>query len=166
MQHGGTGVNEKPLVAGQRSASQFSPAQVENPLEAFGGQCNPQRVRRRNCCTASEHPNVLYPFKIRPRLKLLRGKQGKVTAMPATNTPATPNVASPEVLLPDGEKGKIVRAAEPVEPLAAAKTEVDAAIDDLLLGYTRVRVARLRDAIDQLRVAIPSRPPASRPRKQ
>jgi hypothetical protein len=42
-----------------------------------------------------------------------------------------------------------------VSPLAAAKMEVDAAIDGLMIGYSRVRVARLRDAIDQLRAAIP-----------
>jgi hypothetical protein len=48
-----------------------------------------------------------------------------------------------------------------VAPLAAAKFEVNAAIDGLLTGpYSRVGVARLRDAIDLLRAAIPSRPPA------
>jgi hypothetical protein len=46
-------------------------------------------------------------------------------------------------------------------PLMAAKLEVNAAIDGLLSGpYSRVGVARLRDAIDLLRAAIPSRPPA------
>jgi hypothetical protein len=46
-----------------------------------------------------------------------------------------------------------------VAPLAAAKFEVNAAIDGLLSGpYSRVGVARLRDAIDLLRAAIPSRP--------
>jgi hypothetical protein len=132
----------------------FSCSAAKHPQSCWG-PAQPEAHSAPKLLGRSVSPKTLDPSNIRTPHNPLRGKQ-KGTAMPELKTPAAPPVNS-EVSPPAAAE-----TVAPLHPLKAAKNEMGAAIDDLLLGYSRVRVARVRDALDLLRAAIPSRPPTTR----
>ena len=108
------------------------------------------------------------------------GYAAMMAARPGRTRPLTPQDISPvDNSDPDGQVDKMAAAAatvldaerdriaqlsggvEAVAPLQAARIAVNSAVDDMVAKYTqdgtvsRVGVAQLRDAIDDLRQAIP-----------